>query len=485
MKILNLLCSVITLCLMCSCIANQVKFQDVTRNAGLEKLGNKKAAWADLDNDGWVDLVSNGKIWNNLNGKTFVDVSKSSGIEPISGPCVIADFNGDGKKDIYFVRKGGKLYLGKGNFKFAKGKAFKNTAGNVQAACAVDLNNDGYVDLYIANYEIWKKQIGFRDLILRNAKGSLVKQWEAPDEKLMRGRGATSCDFNNDGLMDVYVSNYRLMPNFLWINQGNWKKIDMAKEYGCAGTERRNIVFKNCLKIPYGCSGHTIGSLWADFDNDTYFDLFVGNFSHPPTYQDRPMILKNSGPGNNYRFIDKSATVKIPWQESYGSPAAADIDNDGLVDIFYNTCYPRDSGRLFHNLGGWKFKDITAESTIKARTSYQNAFADFDNDGRVDLLTSGHLYRNVSNTNHWLEVSLQGKAPNTAAIGAKVIVDYNGHKYIRQVEAGTGAGNQNDLRLHFGLGKSRGTVKIKVVWPDGKVTRHKAKANTAISLMQK
>jgi hypothetical protein len=484
MKILNLLCSVLTLFAMCSCVAQQVKFQDVTKDVGLEKVGHYKAVWADLNNDGWPDLISNGKIWKNFNGKSFIDITGKSGIVPPKGACVVADFNGDGHKDIYFVAEGGVLYLGSGDFKFTEGKTAKNISLATRAVCAADLDNDGYVDVYVANYEIWKKQLGFADIILRNDKGSLVKQWEAPDEKLMRGRGATACDFNNDGWMDIYVSNYRLMPNFLWVNTGGWKMSDQAREYGCAGTERRNLMLKNCKKIPYGCSGHTIGSLWADFNNDTYFDLFVGNFSHPPLWQDRPMLLENGGPDKKYRFIDRSREAQIPWQESYASPAAADVDNDGLVDIFFTTVYPRDNGRLFRNEGAWKFKDLTPESTIKEKGSYQNAFADFDNDGRIDLLTGGRLYRNIGADGNWLELTLLGKAPNTSAIGAKVIVDCDGKKYIRQVEAGTGEGNQNDLRLHFGLGRYRGPVKVKVIWPDGKTTNCGFEVNTALNIKQ-
>jgi len=484
MKIINLLFSLMTLSLACTCVASQVEFEDVTLASGLQEIGKGGATWVDLNNDGWVDLISNGKVWKNVEGTNFVNVTKDSGISSVRGACVVADFNGDGEKDIYFFTNGGKLYLGQGNLRFIKGEAFKNEAQAIRAACVMDLNNDGYVDVYVANYEIWKKQLGFRDIILRNEKGSLVKQWEASDEKLMRGRGATSCDFNNDGLMDIYVSNYRLMPNFLWINQGGWNKSDKASEYGCAGGERKNIGLKNSLQIPYLCSGHTIGSLWADFNNDTYFDLFVGNFSHPPKYQDRPMLLKNGGPAKKYHFIDKSALAKIPWQESYCSPAAADVDNDGLVDIFFNTVYPNDTGRLLRNLGAWEFKDITPPSNIKASRSYQNAFADFDNDGRIDLLTSGHLYRNVSDVGNWLEVNLKGKAPNTSAIGAKVIVDCHGKRYIRQVEAGTGEGNQNDLRLHFGVGKYLGQIKVKVIWPNGKITHHICKANNTMNLKQ-
>ena len=485
MKSINLFLLASIMFPMYSHAANQIKFEDATIQTGLQKLGKQKAVWADLNDDGFPDLISNGKIWKNLKGKKFEDITANSGISKIRGTCVVADFNGDNIKDIYFIRNGGKLYLGKGDFKFTPGKAFKNKAGSVQAACATDFDNDGYVDLYIANYEIWKKQTGYRDLMLKNNKGVLEKQWLAPDKKLMRGRGATSCDFNNDGWMDIYVSNYRLQPNFLWVNKGDWKMTDKAREYGCAGTERKNVTFRTCLKIPYQSSGHTIGSLWADFNNDTYFDLFVGNFSHPPKYQDRPMLLKNGGPKKNYHFIDKSSSAEIPWQESYCTPAAADVDNDGLVDIFFNTIYPRDNGRLFRNRGNWKFKDVTKRTIIKVRRSYQNAFADFDNDGRIDLLTSGHLFRNVTEGGNWLEVSLQGKAPNTCAIGAKVMVEYDGKKFIRQVEAGTSNGNQNDMRLHFGLGKSPKQLKLKVIWPNRQVTEHKAEANNRITLKQK
>ena len=459
-------------------VESGIIFKDVSAEYGLKNVGNQKATWADLNGDGYPDLVTDGQIWKNQSGKRFTNVTADSGIKPPrGGSSVVADFNGDGILDIYFTGKGGMLCLGKDNFKFVDGNTFKHDSVTM-AACAVDLDNDGYVDLYIANYEIWKKKIGFRDLILRNDKGKMVKQWEAPDEKLMRGRGATACDFNNDGKMDIYVSNYRLMPNFLWVNNGNWELVDEARKLGCAGSENKKVVFKNCLGIKYYSSGHTIGSLWADFDNDTYFDLFVGNFSHPPKFQDRPQLLRNSGPSGNYRFTDKSSIAKIPWQESYGTPAAGDFDNDGLIDIFFNTCYSKDNGRLLRNLGNWKFKDITASSGVLSRVSYQNALADFDNDGRLDMINNGRLYRNVSANNNWITINLRGKAPNTSAIGAKVILDCDGKKQIRQVEAGTGSGNQNDLRLHFGLGTFNNSINIKIIWPDGKVDEKLALPNS-------
>ena len=135
MKVVNILCLLMVLSLMCSCVARQIEFEDVTVKSGLHKLGNKAAAWADLNDDGWPDIVSNGRLWKNIKGERFADVTKDSGINKVRGGCVVADFNGDGKKDIYFFANGGCLYLGQGNFKFIKGKAFKNPAGATRGAC--------------------------------------------------------------------------------------------------------------------------------------------------------------------------------------------------------------------------------------------------------------------------------------------------------------------------------------------------------------
>ncbi|MFA6102553.1 MAG: CRTAC1 family protein [Victivallaceae bacterium] len=461
-----------------------VKFEDVTEQTGLKSKG-RCAAWVDLDNDGWVDLIADGRIWRNHNGKYFTDVTDMSGIANHDlSPCVAADFNGDGRIDLYFVKGQGALYLNQGGFRFIPGKAAANPYPQYpMAAAAADLDGDGYPDLYVANYEDWEAHLYFPDIILRNNHGALELQWVASGGHTMPGRGVTCCDFNNDGKMDIYVSNYRLAPNFLWVNYGNWKFLNEAREYGCAGSERKDAIIKNEHGFAYGSSGHTIGSVWADFDNDTYFDLFVGNFSHPPEWQDRPQFLQNSGPADKYRFVDKSAAAAIPWQESYASPAAADVDNDGRIDLFFTTVYKGDSSRLFRNLGNWKFRDVTEVAGTRSALTYQAAFADFDNDGRIDLITGGRLYRNISRGGDWLKVKLSGKAPDTMAIGARVIVDTGDKKIIRQVEAGTGSGNQNEPTLHFGLGKAGDApLKLTIIWPDGARQEASSRPNRQIEI---
>jgi hypothetical protein len=464
----------------------QVKFEDVTASTGLSSNG-RCAAWVDLDNDGWVDLIADGRIWRNHEGKYFSNVTGESGIGKHDlSPCTAADFNGDGKIDLYFIAGQGALYLNQGGFRFIPGKCAVNPYPQYpMASAAADFDGDGYPDVYVANYENWKEQIFFPDIILSNNHGALELKWTAPPNMTLPGRGVTCCDFNNDGKIDIYVSNYRLTPNFLLVNYGDWKLVDEARAYGCAGSERQSVTFKNHLGFVYGSSGHTIGSLWADFDNDTYFDLFVGNFSHPPAYQDRPQFLKNSGPAGKYRFVDKSAAAAIPWQESYALPAAADVDNDGNIDLFFTTVYKGDSSRMFRNLGNWKFSDITAAAGMSSANSstYQAAFADYDNDGRIDLITGGRLYRNITPCGDWLKVKLSGKSPDTMAIGAQVTVEYGSVKFIRQVEAGTGSGSQNEPTLHFGLGKVGGAaLKLTIVWPDGSVRQTSTTPNRTIEI---
>ncbi len=462
--------------------SSRVRFEDVTESMGLT-LGGGRVAWADLDGDGWSDLVVGGRVWRNREGRGFEDVTEAAGLGPHGGAAVIADFDGDGRLDLYFTGRKGALFLNRGFPRFESAPTAPNPHV-VQAAAAADLNNDGWVDLYLANYEIWKDQVDFPDLMLRNTGGKLELQWSAPPEKQMRARGVTGCDFDRDGKIDLYVSNYRLMPNFLWRNRGEWSFREEARRLECAGTERRDVTFKNSLGIEYFSSGHTIGSVWADFNNDTFFDLFVGNFSHPPEYQDRPMLLENSGPDGDYRFVDRSAEAALPWQESYSSPAAADVDNDGWIDLFFTTVYKGDTSRLFLNRGDWRMEDVTESAGIESRRTYQNAFGDFDNDGRLDLVTGGKLYRNLTEGGHWLKIDLVGKTPNTAAIGAQVVVESGTLRQVRQVEAGTGSGNQNDLRLHFGLGDRADPVQVSVRWPDGARSSHTLSPNRCAELTQ-
>ena len=178
------------------------------------------------------------------------------------------------------------------------------------------------------------------------------------------------------------------------------------------------------------------------------------------------------------------------WQESYASCALADYDNDGDVDIFITTVYNGDHARLYRNDGNWTFTNVTADEGLGGignTMNYQAAWGDYDNDGDVDLVTDGRLFQNQGNAHHWLRVRLTGHGHkvNHAAIGAQVrIVVPTLGTLVRQVESGTGQGNQNDLILHFGLGNHADPVDLNISWPDGKrqtVTRVKVNQTVMVS----
>ena len=223
--------------------------------------------------------------------------------------------------------------------------------------------------------------------------------------------------------------------------------------------------------------GHSIGAAWGDFDGDGLFDLFAGNFAHVDSRGDQPKsrFLRNLGPEHDHAFEDRG-TCGVFYQESYASPAAGDYDNDGDLDLYFTTVYgtasfdKKNHPVLYRNDGAWVFADATSPAGLAEQPpTYQAAWADFDRDGDLDLATAGKLYVNEGNGNHWIEVRLDGSGAsfNRAAIGAQVRIRLEDRVPTRQVEAGTGEGNQNDLTLHFGLADHGDPVDLEIRWPDG------------------
>ena len=442
-------------------------FEDVTAEVGLTGLTSQAAAWGDYNNDGWVDLYVNGQLWRNQGGK----FTRIQGMPLQGNGGLWGDYDNDGLLDLYC---------------WGNGKLFKNLAGTTfvdmsailperpmkvsRGAAWGDFNGDGFLDLYVGGYEIWNTQEEFHDIILLNRQGKGFSETWRTQDKPRRARGITLADFNEDGNLDIYVSNYRLQPNTLWRNNGKGGFQDIALRCGAAGDGPK-------------WHGHTIGSAWGDLNNDGHLDLFVGNFSHPPAYQDRPKFLMNLGPKGKWRFKDKSAAVALRWQESYASPSLGDFDNDGNLDFFFTTVYRGDKSVLYRNQGNWKFTEVKTETVIATANTYQSAWADFDNDGDLDLISGGKLFRNTGNTNHWLKVRLTGNGRvNRAAIGAQARIKLAGKTLTRQVESATGEGNQNDLTLHFGLGAHSGQIELEIRWPDSSATSVKTSVDKLVTI---
>jgi hypothetical protein len=441
-------------------------FEDATEAVKLSGVSGTAIAWGDFNNDGWVDLYDGVSLWRNESGKQFSKVPN----QPMKGSGIWGDFDNDGYLDLYCWDNSTLFRNNKGvNFEEAGGTMPKHNVVSRGAAWG-DFDGDGFLDLYVGGYEVWGKTV-YPDFIYRNqGDGHFAEIWTTQG-KNQSARGITAADYDEDGDLDIYVSNYRLEPNLLWQNNGKGVFNDIAKESGVAGDG------------DLGAWGHTIGSAWGDFDNDGHFDVFVGNFSHPPSYQDRPKFLRNLGAEKQWQFEDKSAQAGLHWQESYASPTLGDFDNDGLLDLFFTTVYPGDTSVLYRNADGWKFTNATQTSGITTATTYQAAWADFDNDGDLDLMSGGRLWRNTSEKRHWLKVSLRGGGKiNRSAIGAQVRLQLPTGVLTRQVEGGTGEGNQNDLTLHFGLGNFETPVELTVAWPDGSKQNLKSPVDRLVAI---
>ncbi len=435
--------------------ASQV-FIDRAAELGLQ-LDSSAACWADLNNDGWPELCCGGKVWRNEGGKSFTKLAEGL------GEVIAADFDNDGFVDLYSWSTF-QLYRNQGGTALVAFELPELPPSIALGACWGDFNGDGYVDLYVGGYEVWESDITYPDLVLLNQQGASFKL--AWTNAAYRARGVTASDYDRDGDLDVYVSNYRLQPNLLWINHGS-------------GDFKNGAVSANAVGTSDGfAGGHSIGAAWGDFDNDGLIDLLVGNFAHRDSRGNQPQsrFLKNLGPDKAHAFEDRG-TCGVFYQESYASPAAGDFDNDGNLDLFLTTVYEtasfgkKNNPVLFRNEGDFRFADSTAAAQLAdLPPTYQAAWADFDRDGDLDLVTAGKLFQNQGNKRHWLEVRLEsdGKSINRSAIGAIVRVLMPDRKWTRQVEAGTGQGNQNDLVLHFGLGEQAMPVNLEILWPGGR-----------------
>jgi hypothetical protein len=156
---------------------------------------------------------------------------------------------------------------------------------------------------------------------------------------------------------------------------------------------------------------------------------------------------------------------------------AADFDNDTHLDLYFTTAYEtasfkvRNQPTLFHRVDDFQFQDETEAHGLNGLpATYQAACADFDHDGDIDLCTAGKLFENqASNSSRWLRVTLKGdgRIVNRDAIGTQVRLKLGGQTLTRQVEAGTGQGNQNDLALHFGLADFVAPMTLEILWPNG------------------
>jgi len=445
--------------LFISCNNNSESFDFLLVEEGsiVEDFGfSQGAAWADYDNDGDEDLfVTNS--WTNGNNMFYENTGEGFFIkvENIaltndggnSNGCTWGDVDNDGDVDLFVANVDNQnnfFYLNNNDKTFSKnvlGDAVNNEDWSYTCAFA-DYNNDGWLDLFVGNY---KEQNNV--LYLNDKSGGLIRNEETVISAANKStQGCAWFDFNNDGLIDLYVANNGLNDLYKNIGSGKFEIIE-------------NI-------IPVTENGNSFGCSTADYNNDGLIDIFVAN------WWGKNHLYKNLGKGQ-FEKIQKSPVT----DESLNSEGSSwgDFDNDGDLDLIVTN---DGDNSVFENNNGNFLKLENLSPASDSSNSNGVTWNDFDNDGYLDLFIANGgnqpnlLYRNPGNKNNWLKVKCIGKESNHSAIGTRVTVVRNENRIMREVasQTGGGYGGMNGLILHFGVGKEKPDSVI-VNWPSGEKSK--------------
>lgn len=425
-----------------------LKFRDVTEEAGVAGAGySMGAAAADFDNDGKPDLfvagVNRNILYRNLGNGRFEDVTEKAGIK--SGEWAVAagwfDYNNDGLLDLWVVH-------------YAKWS----------------VNDDRYCGDRSRNLRIYchpKYFQGLASTLYRNrGDGTFedVSQKAGISNFAGRGMSVAFADYDGDGYQDVFVTNDN-MPNFLFHNKGNGTFEEVALLAGVALRE----------------DGKPVASMGADFrdyDNDGLPDIAVTALAGE-TFP----LFRNLGKGNFTDATYSSRVGSASLHHSGWGTGLFDFNNDGWKDLFTSDSHVNDRVELFEpavykepdsvfaNLGNGKFRDVSAEAGLtEAKAHRGSAYADFDGDGKIDVVVSSleapvELWRNVSpDANHWLGVKLTGTHSNRDGIGARLNI---GNQWNEMTSAVSYASSSLDP-VHFGLAHNTRVETLQIQWPDGK-----------------
>jgi hypothetical protein len=460
----------------------------------------------DFDNDGFLDIVLTSSspleamaYYRNNGDGTFTDRSVESGLAYQMGAlsCVQTDFDNDGLIDI-FVPRGAWLgsdgearssllrNIGGGRFEDVTLHAgLAINPGPTQAAVWADFDRDGFLDLFLG-HEGTDEGFPPSQLFHNNHDGTftdIAAKAGVLNERF--AKGAVADDYNGDGWPDLFVSN-QSAPNRLYRNNQDGTFTDVALEEG--------------VTLPLD----SFGSFFFDYDNDGWPDLYVASFPHPnnstasaerygsavadvaadrlgkPTRADRAHLFHNV----KGHFVDVSAAMGVSAVDMTMGLNFGDLDNDGWPDFYLGTGQPAlDSlvpNRLFHNVGGQRFEDISASSGLgHLQKGHGIAFADFRNNGQQDVFTEiggawetdefrNALFLNPGHDNHWLTVKLIGTKSNRPAVGARVKVDLGRRAVFATVNSG-GSFGATSYQRSIGLGKAERIVSVEVRWPSGLV----------------
>ena len=434
-------------------------FEDVTAKAGLALAGWAQAACAgDYDNDGHEDLFvtfyGQNRLFRNRGDGTFGETTKTAGLESPrtrwGAGCAFLDYDRDGRLDLF--------------------------AGN-------------YIDLDLATAPVPESGLcrykgvavacgppgltGGKNVLYRNeGNGRFADVSVAAGITRASGTyalGVSTLDFDDDGWVDLYVANDS-NPSALYRNNRDGTFTDIAVKAGCAYSQDGK---------PQAGMGVAVG----DYNRDGRMDIFKTNFAG-----DTSTLYVNAGGGtcDDRTFATGIGrnTRWLGWGVSF-----LDLDLDGWLDLFLvnGHVYPeveqlrteagyRQRKVIYRNRGDGRFDDVTERvggAVMTPKASRGAAFADFDNDGDIDVIVNNvhdtpEFYRlDVKEPRSWIALRLAGVRSNRSAIGARIRATAAGVTQVQEVRGGGSYYSQNDLRVHFGLGSAAKVDRLEVRWPGG------------------
>ena len=476
------------------------RFKDVATKLGVDTFNLCGGAMVeDFDGDARLDIVTSSydpktplTYYRNAGDGSFSDESASSTLNQQYGGlnCIAADYDNDGDKDILVLRGAWLRRLGrirnsllqndgKGNFvDVTKSAGLADVAFPTQSGVWGDFNADGHLDLYVVNESKGSKPADAdyypAQLYINQGNGTFVdqaKEFGVTNDRF--GKGATAGDFDNDGDLDIYVSN--IGKNRLYRNEGNKAFVDVAAELNVTQPDQRSFA-----------------TWFFDFNNDGALDIFVTAYSAIPAdlarhylgqkhRAERSRLYLNKGDGT-FREIGKDANLDfpcLPMGANFG-----DIDHDGWLDVYLTTGDPQYQtlmpNVMLKNDGGKSFLDVTTAGGFgHLQKGHGIAFADIDNDGDQDLYHQlggffpgdkfqNALFENPGNDNKFLTLKLVGEKSNRDSAGARVevvVTEGGKERSIHRALGSVSSFGGSPSRLEIGLGEAESINSVRIKWP--------------------
>jgi len=442
---------------------NQATALGINVATGNTYLGNG-VSFYDFDNDGWDDITlttadtDEVRFFKNING-SFVEQNFSLPFLNYETKSVTwVDFDNDGDSDLFVTSEtvGNKLIENLGNMTFQDISATSGIATNNMSTYGAswgDYNNDGFLDVFLSNRtfvvpnKLYKNEGGgsFTDVTLQ----------AGIDQTALFSFCSAFLDINNDGLQDIYVSNDKLnFKNKLYKNNGDGTFDDISVS---SGTD-----------IGIDAMSVTVG----DYNTDGYFDIYVTNS------QGGNHLLRNNGDETFTNVANATGTEanSVCWGAVF-----FDADNNMDLDLYVSSEFDGSFGdflpaAFYQNNGNTTFLLNNSCFPGDTRESYSNAVGDIDNDGLMDLVVTNRDDKDVflwkNNTiidSNWIKLNLTGTLSNRDAIGTRIEISINGEKQYGYTHCGEGYLSQNSKVEHFGLSDHTIIDYIKLTWQSGLV----------------